>query len=156
MQVDFSCNSLIVVYFITGHGAFPAYLNKIEKRQNDKCLCGKRVDSCHYLFDSCQISRGHFVFLRNRTLEWNMRNTLLTWSNYRKLCNLFVSYTFWNFELFLGSVFWKKFSFSLRGVRTFSNFHGKLQITFWFRQYKVLNFYIYALWIQEYLFCFHL
>lgn len=85
----FLCYSRVVAYFISSHGAFPSYLYKIGKRSTDKCDCGSVGDVKHYIFGKCSLMPFCFYFVRNRTLTWNMKNVLLSKSNYSKLCVLY-------------------------------------------------------------------
>lgn len=63
------CYSQVIAYFISAHGAFPTLLYKLRKLNNDKCVCGKRGDVAHLLFDSCCVSSDKFDIIRNSTIE---------------------------------------------------------------------------------------
>lgn len=91
VNTDYLCYSQICAYFYSSHGAFPTYLYKIGRRDTDRCLCQRRGDVRHYLFDSCQVSDTHFYFHRNRSVEWNICNILNSRSNYGKLKKIYNS-----------------------------------------------------------------
>lgn len=59
----------IFTYFVSGHAAFPTYLNKIKKRATDKCDCGETGGIEHYLFSNCPLMPESFVFDRGKTLR---------------------------------------------------------------------------------------
>lgn len=89
VSLDYLCDSQISVYYITAHGSFPSFLHKIGRRENDRCNCGKRGDVRHFLFDKCPLIPYRFSFIRNRSIEWNIRNVVLANSNYDKLRKIY-------------------------------------------------------------------
>lgn len=77
--------NVIVTYFISGHGAFPTFLQKIKKREDDNCNCGQRGDPKHYIFSNCPLVPHRFNFDKNKTLRQNMLEVLLKPGNYNRL-----------------------------------------------------------------------
>lgn len=85
VSLDYLCKSQIQAYYITGHGSFPSFLFKINKKDNPNCVCGKYGDVKHYLFGRCSEMKYHFDFHRGNTLRWNMHRILFDNDNYSKL-----------------------------------------------------------------------
>lgn len=85
VDTEFVCIKQVVQYYLTGHGSFPAYLFKIKRRPNDRCLCGNKGDVKHYIFGWCPIMKHHFTFDKDNTIRQNLFKVLLSFDNYKKL-----------------------------------------------------------------------
>lgn len=88
-ESDYVCGSRVQAYFISGHGSFPAFLQKIGKRPSDRCTCGRKGDAFHYLFERCTLIQENFKYITKRTPESNMKLILIDSVNYQKLCRIY-------------------------------------------------------------------
>ncbi|GBM02891.1 hypothetical protein AVEN_52062-1 [Araneus ventricosus] len=52
----FLINNKILIYFLSGHGPFPAYLYRFKKLNSPLCVCGQVGDAEHYTFD-CSLTK---------------------------------------------------------------------------------------------------
>lgn len=87
VRADFVCRGQVLLYFVTGHGSFPAYLFQIGKRTNDLCDCGHRGDVVHYIFGRCRFMNHYFLFNNHYTVRQNLFRILFEPANYRKHCD---------------------------------------------------------------------
>ncbi|GBO28272.1 hypothetical protein AVEN_152749-1, partial [Araneus ventricosus] len=62
-QVDFNLltHNRYFLFFISGHGPFPAYLYRFHIFESPNCVCGGLGDSDHFAFDCPLTSNFHFV-----------------------------------------------------------------------------------------------
>lgn len=91
VNTNYICVNQIVQYFITSHGSFPVFLNKIGKRGTPNCDCGKRGNITHYLFGRCPLVHYFFYFDNSASISTNIKRVLFNQDNYRKLCHIYNS-----------------------------------------------------------------
>ncbi|GBN29618.1 hypothetical protein AVEN_71903-1 [Araneus ventricosus] len=62
-KVDFNLltHNRYLLFFISGHGPFPAYLYRFHIFESPNCVCGGLGDSDHFAFDCPLTSNFHFV-----------------------------------------------------------------------------------------------
>lgn len=85
VNTDFICNTQISLYYATGHGSFPAYLYKINKRPDNNCICGREGTVVHYIYGNCPLMKFHFSFNNRYTLRYNLFSVIFDNNNYHKL-----------------------------------------------------------------------
>lgn len=86
-STSFLCRRQVLIYYLSGHGSFPAFLFKIGRRDVDSCECGSRGTVIHYVFERCRFMPHHFQFDSSQTLRWNLNRILLDSANYYKLAD---------------------------------------------------------------------
>ncbi|GBM93191.1 hypothetical protein AVEN_93748-1 [Araneus ventricosus] len=59
---DLLINNKYVIYLLTNHGPFPAYLCRFKILNNRDCLCGEHGDVKHYL-TSCMYAKDYHLLL---------------------------------------------------------------------------------------------
>ncbi|GBN69564.1 hypothetical protein AVEN_44601-1 [Araneus ventricosus] len=62
-SVDYSLvtHSRSLLFFITGHGPFPAYLHRFKILNSPNCVCGSLGDADHFAFDCIHTQEFHFT-----------------------------------------------------------------------------------------------
>lgn len=76
VDTDFLINSPIIVYFTTGHGSFPTFLNWIKRKADNICECGNVGSPDHYLFEICSLINRNFSHIKNPNLPIWIKNTI--------------------------------------------------------------------------------
>lgn len=66
-------NETSLLYFLTGHGSFPSYLQKINKSPSDKCFCGAKGDPLHYVYNTCSLMPHSLKFNSNIPISENIK-----------------------------------------------------------------------------------
>ena len=98
---NYLCKNQVSLYFLTGHGSFPSYLFKINKKDDDLCVCGSTGNPQHYLFGRCSLIKNNFNFNTLKTLRQNMYEVLHDESKYKDLNRIYnilnKKYSFINF-----------------------------------------------------------
>ncbi|GBM94020.1 Putative protein in type-1 retrotransposable element R1DM [Araneus ventricosus] len=57
----FLIKNKILIYFLSGHGPFPYYLNRFKKLASPLCVCGLVGDADHYTFECSLIKEYHIL-----------------------------------------------------------------------------------------------